>query len=415
MRVLISGGGTGGHVYPALAVAEKLLASANPAVAQAATSAEAPAPQVVRPSAVPEADALPAARRPSADGQAVGHELLWVGSVDGMEESLVTRAGIAFHGIRSGQLRGMHPLRAATNVARIMAGVGQALRTLDRFRPEVCFVTGGYVCVPVVLACRLRGVPVAIFLPDVTPGAAIRLLSRMAQRVAVTVEEAALYFGGLAPEGKAVVTGYPVRPELEQASADKTAARRALAAALQRPALADDRPLLLVWGGSQGARSINRATWAALDELSPLAQILHVVGDRDWSLYEAEHAATAATAAGRYHAVPYLHEAMSLALTGADLTVARAGASSLGELPIASLPAILVPLPYGDQWRNAEVLARRGAAVVIEDGVLEQRLAETVGTLLRDRDRMGAMAAAATSLARPQAAQEIAELLLKLK
>jgi UDP-N-acetylglucosamine--N-acetylmuramyl-(pentapeptide) pyrophosphoryl-undecaprenol N-acetylglucosamine transferase len=129
--------------------------------------------------------------------------------------------------------------------------------------------------------------------------------------------------------------------------------------------------LVLIWGGSQGSRSINQATWAALNEILPAAHILHVVGTRDWPLYEvfaAEHSLPPALA-GRYHPVAYLHDEMPLALAAADLTVARAGASSLGEFPVAGLPSILVPLPMAgvNQHRNAEQLARLGAAVIIDD------------------------------------------------
>ena len=140
--------------------------------------------------------------------------LLWVGSEGGMEQALVERAGIPFRGISTGQLRGANPFKLARNAARMAAGTRQSLALIDSFRPDACFVTGGYVCGPVVAACALRKVPVLIYLPDMTPGYAIRLLSKMAQRVAVTLPEAAAHFGGEAPAGKAVVTGYPVRDEL---------------------------------------------------------------------------------------------------------------------------------------------------------------------------------------------------------
>jgi UDP-N-acetylglucosamine--N-acetylmuramyl-(pentapeptide) pyrophosphoryl-undecaprenol N-acetylglucosamine transferase len=285
-------------------------------------------------------------------------------------------------------------------------------------------VTGGYVCVPVVTACRLRRVPVMIYLPDMTPGWAIRLLSLLAQRVAVSFPDAAAYFGGQPPQGKAVVTGYPVRESLIEAARDRAAARHELARIIDRPTLngGDQTPLLLVWGGSQGARSINQATWHSLADLLPHTHVLHVVGTRDWALAKQQMQALRHSgvltggSARRYHPVDYLHEAMPLALAAADLTVARAGASILGEFPVAGLPAVLAPLPFAgvNQQRNAEQLVQGGAAITLDDGQLDQDLARTVIELLTQRDRLASMAQAAKQLARPAAAQAIAAELARL-
>lgn len=362
--------------------------------------------------------AQPAAQPAAAQGEANAN-VLWVGSENGMERALVERAGLAYAGINTGQVTGVSPAKAAANVGRMTVGVRQSLRILNRFRPSVCLATGGYVCVPVVLACRMRGVPVMIYLPDMTPGSAIRSLSRLAQRVAVSFPEVAPHFGGEAPEGKAVVTGYPVRQELVDAAQDRDEARRRLAAMLEDNTLATDAlPLVLVWGGSQGARSINQATWTALPDLLPHAHVLHVIGTRDWPLYEAHAKADPLTEhATRYHPVDYLHDAMPVALAAADLTVARAGASSLGEFPVAGLPSILVPLPHAgvNQQANAELLATHGAAVVVADEALGAELASTAVALLADRSRLQAMADAATELAIPDAAQRIALALAALQ
>jgi UDP-N-acetylglucosamine--N-acetylmuramyl-(pentapeptide) pyrophosphoryl-undecaprenol N-acetylglucosamine transferase len=341
-----------------------------------------------------------------------------------MEELLVERANIPFRGIDTGQLRGINPLQALANIGKMVKGFRQSLAILHDFRPDVCLVTGGYVCVPVVLACRWRSVPVLIYLPDMTPGAAILWLSRFAQRVAVTFPEAARYFGGLAPQGKAVVTGYPVRRELVEAAHNRAAARQQLARVIDRPAMdgSDELPLVLIWGGSLGARSINLATWTALADLLPHAHVLHVVGTRDWALAKEQMQTLRATGvlsggtARRYHPVDYLHEAMSLALASADLTVARAGASTLGEFPVAGLPSILVPLIITgvNQQRNAEQLAQHGAAVIVADNKLADDLARTVVELLNQDERRAAMAQAATALAKPNAAQKIADALLDM-
>lgn len=410
MRVLISGGGTGGHVYPALAVVAQVL----PKTAAAVELPKPPAPE------------------PVVDAHAGREALLWVGSNRGMEQNLVERAGLAYAGIDTGQLRGLNPLAALLNIGRMVRGVRQSLGILRTFRPDVCFVTGGYVCVPVVIACRLRGIPVLIYLPDMVPGWAIRSLSRLAQRVAVTFPAAAAYFGGEVPQGKAVVTGYPVRAELvaltgnvdrtrEAHQQQRWAARQQLAERLGWPALATDPkqtalPLVLVWGASQGSRNINQALWAILPAVLEKAQVLHIIGERDWPLFQQENRAESVPAElrERYHPVAYLHDEMALTLVAADLTVARAGASSMGEFPVARLPAILVPLLGVNQLQNAEVLAEHGGARIIADAQLREQLAATLLTLINDRPQRKAMEEALARLAQPDAAQRIAAELVKL-
>lgn len=352
-----------------------------------------------------------------------------------MERALVEREGILFRGIETGQVRGINPMTALSNSAKMVTGVRQSLALIADFRPDVCLVTGGYVCVPVVVACRIarrKRIPVLVYLPDMMPGWAIRTLSLLAQRVAVSFPAAARYFGGKAPKGKAVVTGYPVRDELLAVTGygrlEATAHRRnrlcmrqQLADRLQRPTLAPGAdgvqlPLLLVTGGSQGSRNINRTIWAALAQLLPQMHILHLVGTRDWPLFEAEAPAAglATELSQRYHPVAYLHEEMVLALAAADLAVARAGASTLGEFPLARLPAILVPLLSVNQQQNAEQLAQQGAALVVDDARLGEQLAAAILGLAQDEQRRQQMEQALSTLAQPNAARAIAEELAKL-
>lgn len=334
-----------------------------------------------------------------------------------MEQALVERAGIAYTGISSGQLRVINPVKIVGSLGKMSSGLQQSLALVDQFRPDVCFVTGGYVCGPVAVACSLRKVPILIYLPDIMPGFAIRALSRLAQRVAVTLPEVAQHFGGEVPQGKAVVTGYPVRQELVEAAQDRSLARRKLAEALQWPQGSDPAlPLLLVWGGSQGARAINRATWASVARLLPQAVVLHVVGERDWPLYRqwVQASPLPADLAERYHAVPYLHATMPIGLAAADLTVARAGASTLGEFPAAKLPAVLAPYSGVNQMENAQALAKRGAAVIVTDDELEAKLAATVLDLFGQPARLQAMSEAMTEMARPHAAEAIATEIVRL-
>jgi UDP-N-acetylglucosamine--N-acetylmuramyl-(pentapeptide) pyrophosphoryl-undecaprenol N-acetylglucosamine transferase len=178
----------------------------------------------------------------------------------------------------------------------------------------------------------------------------------------------------------------------------------------------DPLPLLLVFGGSRGSLSINKAIWAALPDLLPLCQILHIIGTRDWSLYEDQPLALPAHLARRYHPVAYLHDEMALALASADLVVARAGASTLAEFPLTRLPAILVPLPIAGnhQLPNACKLANVGGAEIIEDEALDRELTPRITDLLQDELRRLKMGAAMATLARPRAAFNLAQELIQL-
>jgi UDP-N-acetylglucosamine--N-acetylmuramyl-(pentapeptide) pyrophosphoryl-undecaprenol N-acetylglucosamine transferase len=244
--------------------------------------------------------------------------------------------------------------------------------------------------------CR---VPVAVYLPDIEPALAVRFISRLARRILVTVEQSRAYFGGGA--GRVVVTGYPVRPELAALAADPRARERARA----HFGLETGRPVVLVTGGSRGARSLNRAVLGALPGWLPDCAVLHLTGEGDWPEVQARRAALPAEWQARYLAMPFLHE-MGMALAAADLVVSRAGASALGEYPLFGLPAILAPYPHA--WRyqkvNADYLARRGAALVLNDEDLPARLGAEVRGLLDDPARLAAMRAAARQAATPDAA-----------
>jgi UDP-N-acetylglucosamine--N-acetylmuramyl-(pentapeptide) pyrophosphoryl-undecaprenol N-acetylglucosamine transferase len=334
-----------------------------------------------------------------------------------MEQALVEREQISYRGIDAGKLNGVGVQQALRSLNRIRRGVAQANRLVQDFEPDVCLATGGYVCAPVVFVCWLLGVPVVLYLPDMAPGWTIKGLSYFAQRVAVSLPDAAPHFGGETPTGKAVVTGYPVRPDLVNAAEDRLRARARLAEQLDTILATDDVPILLVTGGSQGARSINRAIWAILPQIVPHIHVLHVVGERDWLALgdELENAVTSLPnrLRKRYHPVAYLHDEMALAIAAADLCVARAGASTLGEFPVAQLPSILVPLPFGGvkQMENAMELADRGGATIVPDGALAQELEPTILRLLENSVETENMRQALAQLARPDAAQQIANLL----
>lgn len=365
---MIAAGGTGGHVYPALAVAEAMLA-----------------------------------RRPDA-------ELTFVGSVGGFERPLIDESGLQFAQyaqVYAGPLHGVGIPRALLSLVQLAVGTVQSLGLVLRRRPQSLLLTGGWVGLPVALACWMLRVPSLIYLPDVEPGLTIRVLRHLVTRVATTTDDSKVYFR----DGQTVTTGYPVRAALLTATRE---------AAIEHFALDPARKTLLVFGGSRGARSINMALLGILrDLLADGIQIIHVTGTLDWPQFEA-HANTLQAEqpdlAAHYHAFPYLHQDMALALAGADLVISRSGASVLGEFPLFGMPAILVPYPHA--WRyqkvNAEYLVQRGAALMIEDQHMERDLLGTVRQLLGDSARLAHMRERASALAQPEGAWNVARELLRL-
>lgn len=327
------------------------------------------------------------------------HTVLFVGSRDGLERDLVARAGLPFKSIRGGGLHGVGGWRLALNSLQLAWGVVEANSVVRAFRADALLVTGGFITVPVALAAWLNRVPIVVYLPDLEPGLAVRVISRLARVITVTAEAARAYFAGRLAR-RVVVTGYPTRPDLATAMRAQGQAQLGLD---------PHRPTLLVTGGSRGARSLNRAVLAALPDWLKDFQVIHLSGQLDWPEVEQAAGALPLELRGHYHPLPYLHE-MGLALAAADLVVSRAGASALGEYPLFGLPAILVPYPYA--WRyqkvNADYLVDRGAAMRINDEDLPAQLAGEVRSLLGDPARLDAMRHAARAAATPHAAEAIA-------
>ncbi len=355
----------------------------------------------------------------SGDGENAGREhsaaglaALWVGAEDGMEKALIQRTGatmthaLPFEAIPAAGVHGVGLRALPGNLFHLARGLLASLRILRRFRPDVLLFTGGYVAVPMAVAARLpqpglRRPRSLAYVPDIEPGLALKVIARIADRVAASTEDTQKFF----PAGRKVTaTGYPLRPDL--CAWDKAAAREALG-------LASDWPTLLVIGGSKGARSINQALMAILPELLEAMQVVHISGQLDWPDVQAKAQALPPTLAVRYHAYAYLHGEMGAALAAADLAVSRAGASCLGEFPYFGLPAILVPYPHA--WRyqrvNAEYLTQRQAAVLLPDGELPARLLPLVRELMADPARRETMRRALQGLNRPDAAQKLAGML----
>jgi len=329
-------------------------------------------------------------------------DVLWVGGKGGMEAELVKRAGIPYEEISAAGVHGVGPAALPGNLFQLSQGYLESRRILSGFRPDVLFFTGGYVAVPMAFAGR--SLPSLLYVPDIEPGLALKTLARSADRIAVTAEPSRQYFED---QSKVQVSGYPTRPELRTWDRPR---------ALEMLKLSGDWPVLFVFGGSKGAHSINQALAAVLPEILGMAQVIHISGSLDWPEVQAASQSLPSELAGRYHPYPYLHEEMGAALSAADLVISRAGASVLGELPLFGIPAILVPYPYA--WRyqkvNAEYLASRGAAIVLRDEELGERLFPTINELLGDLPRRERMRQAMQQLATPDAARRLADAIIEL-
>jgi len=326
-------------------------------------------------------------------------DTLWVGSEGGMEETLVKRRGIAYKSIPSAGLHGVGLSNLPGNIAKITRGVFTARRMLNEFKPDVLFFTGGYVAAPMAVAGR--SVPTLLYVPDIEPGMALKSLAGFSDAIAVTTGLSQKFFNK-----KVIETGYPLRPDL--ALWDRETANRHLG-------ISGGFPVLLVFGGSQGARSINLAILNELRAFLDRFELIHLTGELDWDHVRHRREQLPMDLAARYHAMPYLHE-MGAALAAADLVVSRAGASVLGEFPLFGLPALLVPYPHA--WRyqkvNADYLTNRGAAVILEDRLLKEELLNTLIVLMENPNKLQAMRAAMFELSHPRAAEKIAGVLMEL-
>lgn len=319
-----------------------------------------------------------------------------------MEARLVERAGIPFKTIQSAGIHGVAIRQLPGNLFAIARGTKNAARILDEFKPDVLFFTGGYVAVPAALAGRK--IPSLLYVPDIEPGIALKVLAHFAKCITVTSVESKQYFSRNA---NIVVTGYPVRAEM--LTWNKTLAR-------EHFGIKVGLPVVLVYGGSKGAHSLNVALLAHLTTLLEHVEVVHISGELDWPEVETTRATLPKDQAEHYHAFPYLHEDMGAAIAVADLAISRAGASVLGEFPQFGTPAILVPYPYA--WRyqkvNAETLTKRGAALMIEDSKIKSGLYLTIEKLLETPEKLDAMRAAMIALRTPNAAGKIAAQLFKL-
>lgn len=341
MKVIVTGGGTGGHIYPALAIAQGIK------------------------------DYIPQS------------EVLYVGNKDSMEKELAGKAGFSFYEIEVAPLPHKVSLQTLKNSVLAAKAVGKAKKLVKEYQPAMIIGTGGYVCGPMVLAGHLRGVPTMIHEQNAIPGKTNKLLGRMVDRVCLGFCHTEQYFPK--PE-KCVYTGLPVRKEI--LAQDKMAAQKALG-------LAAGKPVLLITGGSQGAHAINEAVRKLYGSLLEKGiQIIHITGKRDYETICAFAQKEGFLQNSGLHLVSYGYE-MEQYLAASDLVVGRAGASFLAEITAIGLPSILIPYPYAvynHQEANGRVIAdEKGAVLLLEKDLTPHRLEQEICSLLLEKERLAAM------------------------
>ena len=359
LRLLIAAGGTGGHLFPALAVAQET----HHRIPTAAIS--------------------------------------FVGGYHGLESRLIPQYGFSVQYLASGRLKGTAWPERLRTALRLPLVLRQAVALLEQFDPDVVLGAGGYASAPVVIAAAYRGLPVLLLEQNAIPGLTNRLLSRLATRVVTALPDTR----GLLPPTRTLLLGNPLRSDLVAKLLDRAISRQ--------PALPRR---LLVLGGSQGARSVNQLILDALPLLNArLGQLIvhHQTGAAD--LERVRHAYRALGISAQTE--PFIED-MASAYSAADLMIGRSGATTLAELAVAGLPALLIPYPHAaddHQTANAAAFVEAGAAVMFQQDTLSgARLADIAAELLENTDRLRRMARSMSQMARPHAAAAVVDILLEL-
>jgi UDP-N-acetylglucosamine--N-acetylmuramyl-(pentapeptide) pyrophosphoryl-undecaprenol N-acetylglucosamine transferase len=361
MKIIIAGGGTGGHLFPGLALAEELK------------------------------------RRDSKT------DVIFVGTERGIEARIIPREGFPIRFLRSEGIVGKSPLQKVRAAARTVLSVIDACGILRAVRPDMVIGVGGYASGAIVLIAAMKSVPTMIHEQNSVPGLTNKMLGKVVQRVCVTYHESLSFF----PLGKTFLTGNPIR--LKIMKGDREAACRLFS-------LDKDLFTIFVFGGSSGARSINRVMVDALNHLTDLkekVQFLHQTGDRDFENIREAYRKTGV----RGTVAPFIYQ-MAEAYAAADVVVSRAGATTLAELTALGKPAILVPYPFAagrHQEFNAVKLREMGAALVMLEGEMTgEGLARNIRELYENKAARLEMAAASRGLGRPDACSRIADIAVSL-
>ncbi len=378
MRIVLTGGGSGGHFYPMIAVAQQIRALAK-------------------------------------EQRLLEPELIYMAPEEYDADALYENS-IVFKHISAGKRRKYRSLLNITDGIKTGWGILKAILKMYSVFPDVVFSKGGYVSVPVVLAARIFGIPIVIHDSDAVPGRANSWAAKYARRIAISYPESAQYFESIIQKKKnkpvIALTGNPVRHEVETL---------ATAGAHEFLKLSRDIPTILVLGGSQGAQMINETLIEALPELVEHYQILHQTGKEHHTIVSesAKMILENSPHRDRYHSFPFLNVvALRMAGGAADLVISRAGSGAIFEIAMWAKPAILIPIPQDvshDQIHNAFAYARTGACIVIaQNNLTPHLLSSEINRLMDSPDERKKMVAGAKSFAQPQAARKIAQEVLDL-
>ncbi|MGM0501657.1 MAG: undecaprenyldiphospho-muramoylpentapeptide beta-N-acetylglucosaminyltransferase [Bacillota bacterium] len=359
MRIIISGGGTGGHIYPGLAVARGLKARNQET------------------------------------------EISFVGTADGLESDIVPKAGYDLKTIKAQGFTRRLSFQLVKAVAKTGVGVLESYGIIKNFKPDLVLGTGGYVCGPIVLAAALQNIPTMVHEQNAYPGLTNRLLAKVVDKVALSNPAAKKHFKA---QDKLVVTGNPVRPEILNKKEE---------VAYQELNLNPAKKTVLVFGGSRGAKSINQAVVAIYQQLAELdVQVLHITGKKDFERIAAKAKELGINNfdSGKIRIKSYLYN-MEAALAVTDLVISRAGATGLAEITASGIAAILVPYPHATdnhQEHNARSLEEAGAAkVILDQDLTADKLWSAAKELLTQENKLEAMGQASLALGEPQAAEKL--------
>ncbi|MFJ1812332.1 MULTISPECIES: UDP-N-acetylglucosamine--N-acetylmuramyl-(pentapeptide) pyrophosphoryl-undecaprenol N-acetylglucosamine transferase [unclassified Streptomyces] len=375
-RLVVTGGGTGGHTYPALTAVGTLRA------------------------------------RLAAEGRSL--DALWIGTAEGLEARVAPAEGIPFVSVVTGKIRrSKNPLKLVSpanvrDMARVPLGVLQARRAIEQFQPDVVLATGGYVAVPAGLAARMCRRPLVLHEQTVRLGLANRKLASAAARICVSSESTLALLSESARQ-IAVVTGNPVRPEVLSGHAAKAVE------ALGLWGFAGQLPTVYVTGGAQGSQQINELVGEVLPWLLQQANVVHQCGPAHVEGLRARAAGLPGELAGRYYLAGYVGAELPDVLALADVVISRSGAGTLAELTALGKPAVFVPLASAagnEQAHNARHLQEAGAAVALEGEVTGARVRDALGPLLADAHLRQAMAERARAQGRPDAADRLVDEIL---
>lgn len=378
LRLIVTGGGTGGHTYPALTAVRALRA------------------------------------RLAGDGR--GLDVLWVGTAAGLEARVAASEGIPFAEVATGKIRrSANPLKLVSpanvkDMTNVPRGIGQARKIVADFRPDVVLATGGYVAVPVGLAAKMCRRPLVVHEQTVRLGLANKALARAAAVVAVS-SESTLTLLPEAARAQAVVTGNPVRPEVLAGQGDKAVD------VLSLTGFDRSLPTVYVTGGAQGSAQINQTIGGILPWLLGHANVIHQCGEANLESMREQAAVLPPALADRYYLTGFVGGELPDVLALADVVISRSGAGTIAELTALGKAAVFIPLASSagnEQAHNARHLQDAGAAVALLDEVSPARLQAAVGPLLVDRERRERVAARARAHGRPDAADRLVDAMLSV-